>query len=201
MRRALNHLQSSDPVLGGIIRQVGPYRIQYREPGFDTMVRSIIYQQLSGKAAATIYGRLRDAAGADEVTPEALQRLRPARMRSLGVSPQKLRYLRHLAEMTRCGDLDFAALPSLDDERVVEHLTQVKGVGVWTAQMFLIFALRRPNVLPVADLGIQNAVQRAYGLEERPAPKEIEARGACWRPWASVASWYLWRSLDGPAAL
>jgi DNA-3-methyladenine glycosylase II len=201
MRKALNHLSTTDPTLGGIIRQVGPYRITYREPGFDTLVRSIIYQQLSGKAAATIYGRLAAAMGPAGVRPEPILKLRPARAKSLGLSPQKRAYLRDLAEKTVEGALDFAALPGLSDQEVVERLTAVKGVGHWTAQMFLIFALRRPDVLPVGDLGIQAAIHRAYGLEKRPGPREVEEVGARWRPWASVAAWYLWRSLDGPAAL
>ena len=187
--------------MGRIIEQVGPYQIEYREPGFDTMVRSIIYQQLSGKAAATIYRRLAEAVGGAGMCPQAVLNMRTTRLRKLGVSPQKLKYLRHLSELSHQGELDFASLDRMSDADVIESLTRVKGVGVWTAQMFLIFALRRPDVLPSADLGIQNAVQRAYGLENRPSPKEVEAHGACWRPWASVASWYLWRSLDGPAAL
>lgn len=201
MRKALNHLKQADPTLGGIIERVGPYRITYRQPEFSTLVRSIIYQQLSGKAAATICGRLESALGPDGIRPEAILRLRPQRFKALGVSPQKRGYLRDLAEKSRGGALDFSVLPGLPDDEVIARLTQVKGVGVWTAQMFLIFALRRPDVLPVGDLGIQNAICRAYGLEKRPAPAQVEELGAQWRPWATVASWYLWRSLDGVAAL
>jgi DNA-3-methyladenine glycosylase II len=201
MRKALNHLRRADPTLGGIIEQVGPFQMTYREPEFSTLVRSIIYQQLSGKAAATIYRRLEEALIERGVAAESVLRLRPARMKALGISPQKRDYLRDLAKRTRAGALDFSTLAALPDHEVVEHLTQVKGVGVWTAQMFLIFALRRPDVLPVGDLGIQNAIKRAYGLEKRPGPAMVEEFGARWRPWASVASWYLWRSLDGPAAL
>jgi DNA-3-methyladenine glycosylase II len=201
MRKALNHLKQADSTLGGIINRVGPYRISYRQPDFSTLVRSIIYQQLSGKAAATICGRLEAALGPDGMRPETILSLRTQRFKALGISPQKRCYLCDLAEKSRDGVLDFTVLPGLPDDEVIDRLTQVKGVGVWTAQMFLIFALRRPNVLPVGDLGIQNAIQRAYGLQKRPAPVQVEELGAQWRPWATVASWYLWRSLDGVAAL
>ena len=202
MRRALRHLEAADPALAGVIRQIGPYRMQYREPDFSTLVRSIVYQQLSGKAAATIYGRLESALEAKGgVTPESLARVTTPRLRSFGLSGQKAAYVKDLALRTRSGALSFEALPALSDDGVIEALTAVKGVGVWTAQMFLIFALRRPDVLPVADLGIQTAVQRVYQLSERPGPKQVAEIGARWRPWASVASWYLWRSLDNQAGI
>jgi len=127
--------------------------------------------------------------------------LRRPSLRKLGVSPQKTSYLKDLARRTASGALRFEELPAMSDEEVVAALTAVKGIGVWTAHMFLIFALRRPDVLPVGDLGIRNAIQRLYALEASPAPAEIEQLGARWRPWCSVASWYLWRSLDGEAAL
>ena len=200
MRKALRHLRNADPVLGALIDRVGPYRIEYLEPAFDTLAKSIVYQQLSGKAARTIYSRLSDALGG-EVTPERVLKLTPARMRALGLSKQKIAYIRDLAAQTRDGRVDFAALPGLDDDAVVETLTRVKGVGVWTAHMFLIFALRRSDVLPVGDLGIRAAVRRAYALEETPTPGDVEERGRAWRPYASVASWYLWRSLESKAGL
>jgi DNA-3-methyladenine glycosylase II len=201
MRKALNHLKKSDPVLAGIIERVGPYAIEYREPVFQTLVRSIVYQQLNGKAASTIFNRLKDAAKADPLTPESILRLRPARMRKLGVSPQKLIYIRELARLTNAGEVDFERCVTLEDAAVVEHLTRVKGVGVWTVHMFLIFALRRHNVLPTGDLGIRAAMKRAYGLAELPKPDEMERIAAAWRPYCSVASWYLWRSLDNVGAM
>ena len=197
MKKAVTHLTAADPVLARIIQAVGPCRIQYREPVFDTLVRSIIYQQLSGAAAATIYGRLEAATGNGGVTPRRLARFTREQLRSFGISPQKQSYLADLIERR----IDFAKLPSMTDEEVVACLTQVKGVGVWTAQMFLIFALRRPDILPVGDLGVRNAVKRAWGLAEAPTAVELEELGRPWRPWASIASWYLWRSLEGPAAL
>lgn len=199
MKKALNHLKSRCERMSALIESVGPYRIQYRDPEFATLARSIVYQQLSGKAAATIFGRLEAAAG--EITPERVLKLRPAKLRSIGLSKQKAEYIRDLARRTRDGLLDFAVLPSLTDEEIVERLTEVKGVGVWTAHMFLIFALRRPDVLPTGDLGIRAAMKKLYGLDQLPKPDEMIRIAEPLRPWASVASWYLWRSLDGPAAM
>src|SRR5580692_12346666 len=139
MKKAIAHLKASDPVLGAIIDRAGPYKIQYSEPTFQTLVRSIVYQQLNGKAALTIFNRLMAAAKADPLTPESILKLRPARMRSLGLSGQKMTYIRELARLTRAGEIDFDGCATLQDMEVIEHLTRVKGVGVWTVQMFLIF--------------------------------------------------------------
>jgi DNA-3-methyladenine glycosylase II len=201
MKKAINHLRKADPVLASIIERVGPYTMEYREPGFQTLVRSIVYQQLSGKAAATILGRLLVAAKSDPVTPEAILKLRPQKMRTLGLSQQKVKYIRELARMTRDGEIEFERLSELHDTEVIAHLTRVKGVGVWTVHMFLMFALRRPDVLPVGDLGVRMAMKKAYGLAELPAPAEMEKIAASWRPWSSVASWYLWRSLENQGAM
>jgi DNA-3-methyladenine glycosylase II len=201
MRKALNHLKKADPVLAAIIDRVGPYKIQYREPVFQTLVRSIVYQQLHGKAASTIFGRLHAAAKADPLTPESILKLRPARMRALGLSSQKMTYIRELARLTRKGEVDFERCASLEDIAVVEHLTKVKGVGVWTVHMFLIFALRRHDILPTGDLGVRAAMKKAYGLAELPKPEEMEKIAAAWRPYCSVACWYLWRSLDNVGAM
>jgi DNA-3-methyladenine glycosylase II len=200
MDHALQHLRKNDPVLSAIIERVGAYGIQFREPGFDTLVRSIVYQQLSGKVAKVILERLIHAAGG-EMTPDRILTLRPSRMRKLGLSTQKTAYIRDLARHTRNGKLVFAELHALSDLEVIERLTQVKGIGVWTAQMFLMFALRRHDVLPTGDLGVRNAIRKAYNLAELPTPREIEEMAKVWRPWCSVASWYLWRSLEGDANL
>jgi DNA-3-methyladenine glycosylase II len=200
MRTAIQHLKRADPVLSAIIERVGSYGIEFHEPGFETLVKSIISQQLSGKVAKIMYGRLIAAAGG-RLTPETLLKLRPARMRSLGLSRQKIAYTRDLARHARSGTVDFARLPGCSDEEVIEHLTAVKGIGVWTAHMFLIFALRRPNVLPTGDLGIKVAIQRAYGLAGLPKPAEVESLAQPWHPYCSVASWYLWRSLETNAGL
>lgn len=201
MKRAIEHLKKADPVMAAIIERVGPYKIQYREPVFQTLVRSIVYQQLNGKAASTIFNRLAAAAKADPITPESILKLRPQRMRALGLSQQKLTYIRGLAQLTRKGAVNFEQCSALEDQHVIEHLTQVKGVGVWTVQMFLIFALRRPNVLPTGDLGVRAAIQKAYGLAELPKPAEMERVAAAWYPYCSVASWYLWRSLENEGAM
>lgn len=200
MRKAILHLKKSDPVLAQIIAKAGPYKIQYREPNFQTLVTSIVYQQLSGKAALTIFKRLLAAAG-DPLTPESVLKLRPARMRTLGLSKQKLTYIRELARLTRDGDVDFGKLPELEDHAIIEHLTRVKGVGVWTVHMFLIFALRRPNILPTGDLGVRAAIKKSYGLEALPKPAEMERLAQAWHPYCSVATWYLWRSLENQGAL
>jgi DNA-3-methyladenine glycosylase II len=201
MRKAINHLKKSDPILAAIITRVGPCRMQQREADFNSLTRSIVYQQLSGKAAATIFGRVVEAAKCDPLTPKAVLKIKPEKLREAGLSQQKAAYVRDLAEKTRDGIVDFSRLPTLSDEEVIAHLTQVKGVGVWTVQMLLIFALERPDVLPVADLGIRNAMQKAYELPAPPKPREMEALAERWRPYRTVACWYLWRSLDGPAAL
>jgi DNA-3-methyladenine glycosylase II len=201
MKRATNHLKKADPVLAAIIERVGPYRIEYREPIFQTLVRSIVYQQLNGKAALTIFNRLAAAAKADPLTPESILRLRPARMRALGLSKQKLTYIRELARFTKSGEINFDLYPALKDEHVIEQLTRVKGIGVWTAHMFLIFALRRHDVLPTGDFGVRAAMKKAYNLPAMPTPAEMERIAAAWRPYCSVASWYLWRSLENQGAM
>src|ERR1700716_1418721 len=137
MRKALLHLKKSDPILAGIIERVGPYRMTHTDPTFQSLVRSIVYQQLSGKAAGTIYGRL-IAASSDPVNPAAILALSPEEMRALGLSQQKSKYIRDLAERTAAAEIDFAQLPALTDQEIIECLTRVKGVGVWTAHMFLI---------------------------------------------------------------
>lgn len=200
MRKAIHHLKKADPVLAGIIERVGPYRISYREPDFGTLVRSIVYQQLSGKAAATILNRLLARTG-DPPTPESILRMRPDTMRKLGLSRQKTVYIRDLAARTRKGEIDFTRLREWQDHEIIGHLTQVKGIGVWTVHMFLIFALRRTDVLPTGDLGVRAAIKKAYGLQALPKPDEMERIAQAWRPFCSVASWYLWRSLEGVAEL
>ena len=195
MKEALVHLKRADPVLNRIIEQVGTYRIEFRDPTFETLVKSIVYQQLSGRVASVIFGRLVEAAGG-RVTPESILKLRPVRMRAAGLSGQKTAYIRDLARHTRDQRVVFEELAALSDDHVIERLTQVKGIGVWTVHMFLIFALRRPNVLPTGDLGIRNAVRKAYGMAELPKPAEIEMLAESWRPFRTVASWYLWRSLE-----
>jgi DNA-3-methyladenine glycosylase II len=201
MRKAILHLKKSDAVMRAIIERVGAYKIQHREPTFETLVRSIVYQQLSGKVASVILGRLIALLPDAKVTPEAILKLTPVRMRKAGLSKQKTAYIRDLARKTKKGAVNFETLGKLTDAEVIEHLTQVKGIGVWTAHMFLIFALRRPDILATGDLGVRMAIRKAYQLAELPLPKEMEELGAAWRPYSSVAVWYLWRSLDSTAQI
>jgi DNA-3-methyladenine glycosylase II len=201
MRKAIIHLKKSDPVMRAIIERVGAYKIEHRDPSFETLVRSIVYQQLSGKVATVILGRLVAMLPEGNVTPDAILKLTPARMRKAGLSKQKTAYIRDLARKTNKGHVKFETLPALADHEVIEHLTQVKGIGVWTAHMFLIFALRRPDILAIGDLGVRTAIRKAYQLEELPAPQQMEELAAAWRPYSSVAMWYLWRSLEGPAEI
>jgi DNA-3-methyladenine glycosylase II len=200
MQEAILHLKGSDPILSEIIDRVGEYRIEFRDPDFETLVKSIVYQQLSGRVASVIFERLRRAVKGS-VTPQSILKLRPSRMRTLGLSGQKTAYIRDLARHTRDGAVVFEELDGLADLDVIERLTKVKGIGVWTVHMFLIFALRRHDVLPVGDLGIRNAIRRAYHLQELPTPAEMEQIAARWRPYCTVASWYLWRSLEPDANL
>src|SRR5579863_5170199 len=177
------------------MERVGPCRMQFGPPEFGSLAESIVYQQLNGKAAATIFERFAALAG-DPLTPEGILKLSDEQLRSVGLSKQKSAYLKDLSAKTAAGLLDFARLPELSDEEVIQHLTQVKGVGVWTAQMFLMFSLRRPNVLPTGDYGVQVAIRKHYKKRKLPKPKDMEKIARSWEPYRSVACWYLWRSLD-----
>jgi len=224
MRKALLHLKKSDPVMRAIIERVGPYRIEFGEPVFHSLAEAIIYQQLNGKAALTIFNRFAALAG-DPLTPEGILKLKPEQMRAVGLSKQKSSYLLDMAERAHRGQLDFSRLADMTDDEVIEHLTQVKGVGVWTAHMFLMFTLRRQNILPIGDFGVRMAIYKLY-MEKKalravkakakkngrlakghtrkakpvkiilPTPEQMEKIAKSWEPYRSVASWYLWRSLD-----
>jgi DNA-3-methyladenine glycosylase II len=200
MEVAMLHLRKADPVMARIIKRVGPCQFTVREPTFETLARSIAFQQLNGKAAATIFGRLRKATG-PRFTARAFLKLTPEQLRACGLSKQKIASLQDLAERVVRREINFRKLVDLQDEEIIATLSQVRGVGVWTAQMFLIFALERPNVMPLADLGIRHAVRRAYGFEELPKAGELLKLAEKWHPYCSIASWYLWRSLEGPAAV
>ena len=185
-------------MLGGIIDRVGPCRLEARRTGthYDALVRSIVFQQLSGKAARTIHERFRAIFPRRRPRPELVLATSDTVLRAAGLSRQKIGYLRDLSARVADRSLPLAHLGRLPDDAIIEHLVQVKGIGRWTVQMFLMFRLGRPDVLPELDLGVQNAIQRAYGLRKRPTPKEVLRIGEPWRPYASVASWYLWRSLE-----
>jgi 3-methyladenine DNA glycosylase/8-oxoguanine DNA glycosylase len=195
MRKAVNHLKKCDPVLRSIIERVGPFRMEYGPAEFHSLAEAIVYQQLNGRAAVTIFNRFAALAG-EPLTPAGILKLTDEQLRGVGLSKQKSAYLKDLAAKTASGQLDFARLPELSDEEVIEHLTQVKGIGVWTAHMFLMFSLRRPNVLPTGDYGVQMAVKKHYKKRKLPKPKDMEKIARAWEPYRSVACWYMWRSLD-----
>ncbi len=195
MRKAVAHLKKADPVLRSIIERVGPFRMEYGPPEFHSLAESILYQQLNGQAAATIFKRFTDLAG-DPLTPEGILKLNDEQLRGVGLSKQKSAYLKDLAIKTRDGLLNFARLPDMTDDEVIKHLTQVKGIGVWTAHMFLMFTLRRPDVLPTGDYGVQAAIKKHYRKRKLPKPHVMEKIAKPWAPYRSIACWYLWRSLD-----
>jgi DNA-3-methyladenine glycosylase II len=215
MRKAINHLKKSDVVMRAIIERVGPCRMEYGPPEFHSLAEAIVYQQLNGKAAVTIFDRFAALAG-EPLTPEGILKLTDQQLRSVGLSKQKSGYLKDLAAKTAAGLLDFARLPTQSDDEVIAHLTQVKGVGVWTAHMFLIFSLKRGNVLPTGDYGVRMAMYKHYLDRQRgktakrstaakkgrkrkiklPSPEQMEKIAKSWEPHRSVACWYLWRSLD-----
>jgi DNA-3-methyladenine glycosylase II len=195
MRKAVNHLKKCDPVLRAIIERVGPCRMEFGVPEFRSLAEAIVYQQLNGKAAVTIFNRFAALAG-DPLTPDGILKLSDEQLRSVGLSKQKSAYLKDLAAKTAAGALDFSRLHELTDDDVIQHLTQVKGVGVWTAHMFLMFSLRRPDVLPTGDYGVQVAIRKHYKKRKLPKPKDMEKIAKVWAPYRSVACWYLWRSLD-----
>ena len=200
VRPALRHLRRADPRLARVIAAVGPCRLEFtpmRSP-FHTLMRSIIYQQLSGKAAATILGRVEALfPAATGATPEHMLELPDAALRGAGLSRNKLLALKDLAAKTLDGTVpDTRVLKRLPDADVIERLTEVRGVGRWTVEMLLIFTLGRPDVLPVTDLGIRKGFQQAYGMKRLPAFSTLARAGRAWAPYRSFAAWYLWRSVD-----
>ena len=216
MRKAILHLKKSDRVMRGLIEKIGPCRIEYGEPTFHSLAEAIVYQQLNGKAAVTIFNRFLALAG-NPVTPASILKLTPEEMRSAGLSKQKSSYLVDMAERACRKELNFSRITEMSEDEVIEHLTQVKGVGVWTAHMFLIFTLRRPDILPTGDFGVRMAMYRHYlarreatakrknggngkknGSREikLPKPEQMEKIARRWAPYRSIACWYLWKSLD-----
>jgi len=220
MRKAVLHLKKSDPLMRAIIERVGPCRMEFGEPTFHSLAEAIVYQQLNGKAAATIFKRFTALTG-DPVTPDGILKLSAEQLRAVGLSKQKSSYLFDMAERAHRGELAFSKLAEMTDDEVIEHLTQVKGVGVWTAHMFLMFTLQRANVLPISDFGIRMAMHKHYleragkkkngaGKKKNkktvakapkvkitlPTPEQMEKIAKRWEPYRSIACWYLWRSLD-----
>lgn len=197
---AVTYLQQADPILACIIAQCGPCTLQPRalEP-FVMLCRSIVSQQLSGKAASAIMRRFLGLYAPATLTPEVLLQTAEDTLRYIGLSRQKITALYDLASKVHDGTLLLAALPTYSDAEVIRHLTHVKGIGRWTAEMFLIFALGRLDVFPVDDLGIRKAVQRAYGYQRLPAPMTLHRHACKWVPYRTIATWYLWRSLEAAA--
>ncbi|MDX1947546.1 MAG: DNA-3-methyladenine glycosylase 2 family protein [Pirellulaceae bacterium] len=191
-----HHFRRHDPVLHGVIRQVGPFRLQPSRDRFGMLARSIISQQISVGAARSIRQRLEDLLGSAGISAAAIAALPPDRLRGVGLSRQKTAYLLDLAGQVVAGTVRLDKIGRLNDEQVIEQLTQVKGIGRWTAQMFLIFSLGRPDVFPADDLGVRMAIGKLYGFAELPGRKECLAIGEKWSPHASVGSWYCWRYLD-----
>ena len=199
--RARRILMRRDPVLGAAIKAIGPCLMadRQRKDHLTALLGSIVSQQLSTKAAATIFGRFVALfPGESVLSPTAIVALEDQALRGVGLSGQKVRYVRDLCGRIIDGRLQLDAIEELDDESVIQRLTEVKGFGRWTAEMFLMFRLHRPDVLPVDDLGIVNAVQRLYKLRKRPDAVKLNKLGEAWRPYRSVASWYLWQSLSLP---
>ncbi len=202
--RARRVLMRRDPVLGAAIKRIGICGMAERQrtDHLSALVGAIVSQQLSTKAAATIFGRVVSLFPEKQIpSAAAIDALDDVALRGVGLSGQKVGYVRDLCARIADGRLRLEELDELPDEIVIERLIAVKGFGRWTAEMFLMFRLHRPDVLPVGDLGIVNAVQRLYGLRKQPDPKRLLRMGELWRPYRSVASWYLWQTLrmDGPA--
>jgi len=197
-RKAINHLKRADPVMARVITKVGPCRFgpNTDHTHFHHLSRAIVYQQLSTRAASTIHGRFVALFPTNPPHPRDVAAAKDAPLRAAGLSRQKASYIRDLATKVHDGTLPLDRIASLPDDEVIAALTQVKGIGKWSAQMFLMFRLGRPDVLPDLDLGIQKAIKLAYGLRSLPKPKRVLRIGKSWSPFASVASWYLWRSLD-----
>ena len=196
--RARRLLMRRDPILAAAIKRIGPCRMaeRQRKDHLTALVGAIVSQQLSTKAAATIFGRFAALFPDGRITTAStIETFDDATLRGVGLSGQKIGYLRDLCARIADGRLNLDELDALPDEQVVDRLTAVKGFGRWTAEMFLMFRLHRPDVLPAGDLGIVNAIQRLYRLRKRPDPKRILKMGEAWRPYRSVASWYLWQTL------
>jgi DNA-3-methyladenine glycosylase II len=197
-RKAINHLRRVDPVMSEVIDAVGRCTLVPRTEWthFDALVRSIVYQQLSGKAAATIHGRVLTLVGDGAEAPRKIAATSHEDLRAAGLSNAKARYVRNLAEHVLDGSLPVDSLHELQDDEIIAALTQVKGIGKWSAQMFLMFRLGRPDVLPELDLGVQKGIQKAYRLRKLPTPQQVSRRGAKWAPYRTIASWYMWRVLE-----
>ena len=199
---AVRRLRSADPVLAKLMKSAGPFALKIRKlhDPFEALARNIVFQQLHGKAAEAIHARVLALFGGAKLRPEELLAAPEEEMRGAGLSAAKLAALRDLASKTLDGTVPtLARMRRMTDDEIVERLTQVRGIGRWTVEMLLMFRLGRPDVLPVGDFAVRKGFALAYGLEESPKPKELTEYGERWRPYRSVASWYMWRAVELPA--
>lgn len=196
VRRGVRHLSAVDPILGNHIRRLGPFRLKVERRRFVALARSIVAQQISGKAAKSIWNRLNETVKPQRLTAASVAALSLEQLRSAGISPQKATYLHDLAARSTDGSIPWSRLSRLSDEEIITHLTQVKGIGVWTAQMFLMFSMCRPDIFAPDDLGLRSAIRRLYDLDELPDKQTSLEIAEPWRPYQTIASWYLWRTTE-----
>lgn len=196
---AVKELSKKDKHLAGLIKKVGPFAMALhpRMSPFESLLRAIVYQQLSGKAAGAIHRRVRSLFKGSRVSPKAVHDIAPEELRGAGLSRAKVLAVKDLAEKSLAGIVPRRnVLARMSDDEIVARLTEVRGIGRWTVEMMLIFQLGRSDVLPIDDLGVRKGFQKVYGRGQLPTPKELADYGMCWRPYRSVASWYLWRAVD-----
>lgn len=196
---AIEQISRRDPLLGNVIERVGDFRLKPTGKPYESLVRSILAQQISTVVARTLMQRLKDRLAPKRINPNAMQALSFDDLRSIGLSRQKASYLQDLTQRTLDRSVRMSKLHQLDDEAVIAEVTQVKGIGVWTAQMMLIFCLGRRDVFAPDDFGLRSAIQKLYGLPDLPKKAQAEEIATRWRPYGTVASWYLWRSLELPS--
>lgn len=197
-RAARRHLRKRDPMLAKVMNKVGSYKFELENGHYESLVGAIIFQQLAGSAAQAILNRFKQLYKGRIPEPQQYLRTRESKLRSAGLSPQKISYIRDLCERIVNGRLDLKALKGLPDDEVVKQLDPVRGIGRWTAEMFLIFVLGRSDVLPVDDLGLRKAAKRVYKLRKLPSPEKFETLAKNWHPYCSMATLYLWRSMEEP---
>ena len=192
----IEHVSRVDPQIRQLVRKLGLIEFETGEDPFESLVEAIISQQLSGKSAESIFNRLKTLVKSENIDAHVIKKTPASKLRKAGVSPQKSRYLKDLSSQVVKGTLDLNSLKMKPDDEVVRILDEARGIGPWTAQMFLLFTLGRPDVLPVGDLGIQMAIRRVYSLRKLPTAEKIEKIASKWHPYCSIASLYLWHSTD-----
>ena len=193
---AIQYLCKVDSNLEKIIKIVGKYSINIRNDPFQSLVESIIYQQLAGRAANAIYNRFINYYNNKQITPARILNSPNDNLKKVGLSNRKIDYLKNLASHVYDGRINLEELPKMNDEEIINKLVNVKGIGRWTSEMFLIFSLGRQDILPVTDLGVRKAIQKVYSLPELPKPNTMMEIAKPWRPYRSIATWYLWKSLS-----